>query len=122
AGAAAGALFAAPAASAATPFGAQVGPDPACGPVEPGPSGSFKIRNAQVPTGLNGIIVTNFFQFPMGGPATSVSLDPGDIKTIIVTTGPAAGGFGIGRVAGSYQLTTVPVITCVLNVPFVLEP
>ncbi|MBP1160466.1 MULTISPECIES: hypothetical protein [unclassified Rhodococcus (in: high G+C Gram-positive bacteria)] len=117
--AAAGALFSAPVAGAATPMGGQIGTDPACGPVVAGPSGTIKIHNAQIPSGLGGIVVRNFFQFP-GGTTPSVSLDPGDIKTIIVTTGPAAGGFGIGQVAGSYQLPGA--ITCVVNVPFVLEP
>jgi hypothetical protein len=119
AGATAGALFAAPVAGAATPMGGQIGTDPACGPVVAGPSGTIKIHNAATPSGLGGIVVRNFFQFP-GGTTPSVSLDPGDIKTIIVTTGPAAGGFGIGQVAGSYQLPGA--ITCVVNVPLVLEP
>ncbi|SEL26913.1 hypothetical protein [Rhodococcus maanshanensis] len=115
----AGSLLAAPVAGAATPMGGQIGTDPACGPVAAGPTGTIKIHNAQTPSGLGGIIVRNFFQFP-GGTTPSVSLDPGDIRTIIVTTGPAAGGFGIGQVGGSYQLPGG--ITCVLNVPLVLEP
>lgn len=77
------------------------------------------------PASLGGIVVTissryrRLFQIP---PETVPSVTPHtNLDWIHVVTGPAPGGFRIGRLDGSYTLAG-GTVTCVVSAPFVLEP
>ncbi|MFC7448148.1 hypothetical protein [Rhodococcus daqingensis] len=125
AGAAASALFAAPVAGAATPFGGQTGPAAACGTVAAGGPGLLTITASSPvdPASLTsplGPRVDHFFQLPPSAPPAPPATLDGAMK-IKVTTATTPPMFGLGRVTGSYTLAG-GTVNCVLNVPFFLEP